>query len=124
MGVKERMYQCEDCSGCPYANCKRQTKTVLFGCANLQRASGSKKSRKYPGGASKDERIPFQARRYFWYREKRPVVRNCPRRNLYCPKYFSFYQTDIFINISTNRIVCKAYFTIGIKHKKNYFYFV
>ncbi len=67
-------------------NVKRQTKPY---CSEQPRtysdASGSdRKSRKYPGSASKDEQI-HSGRRYLWYHEKRPVVqKNCPKRNKIC----------------------------------------
>ena len=83
-GRKEELYECEDCSGCPYAEkCKKTDKnrTVRINQELICNASGSNgKLRKYSWGTVTNEPLST-SRRHFRNHEKRPLVQeNCPKR--------------------------------------------
>ena len=84
-GRQEEVYQCEDCSGCPYAEqCKKTDKnrTVRINRELTAMHQEVIENLESIQGALLRMNRSIQ---YLWYHEKRPVVqKNCPKRNKIC----------------------------------------
>ena len=87
-GRQEEVYQCEDCSGCPYAEqCKKTDKnrTVRINRELTAMHQEVIENLESIQGALLRMNRSIQAEWYFWYHEKRSVVqKNCPKRDKIC----------------------------------------
>ncbi len=87
-GRQEEVYQCEDCSGCPYAEqCKKTDKnrTVRINRELTAMHQEVIENLESIQGALLRMNRSIRQERYLWYHEKRPVVqKNCPKRDKIC----------------------------------------